>query len=118
MYVEIIGIGLSFVLGVISLIFAIKSNNTAKKANLISNEANNIASKSLKISQEQQNEKKENIVISLYKNIEILKTNPSIKYIGNPSWDDYLLIIPIEIKNKSSKPVSIKRPFFLWGNNN
>lgn len=114
--IEIIGISLSFVLGLISLIFAIKSYNMSKKANLISNEANDIALKSLKISQDNQNEQKENIIITAYKNLEILKTNPSIQYIGNHGWDDYLLIVPVEIKNKSSKPVSIKRPFFFWGN--
>ena len=116
MLIEIIGISLSFILGLISLIFAIKSYNTSKKSNTISNEANDIALKSLKIAQDVQNEQKENIEISSYKNIEILKRNSNIQFVGNISWDDYLLIIPVEIKNKSSKPVSIKRPFFFWGN--
>lgn len=115
--IEIIGIIISFILGLISLTYAIKSYNMSKKANAISKEANEIASKSLKISQDNQNEQKENIEINSYDCLKILKQNPLIQYKGNPCWNDYLLIIPVEINNKSSKPVSIKRPFFFFGKN-
>ena len=47
--IQIIGIAISFILGLVSLIYAIKSHSAAKKANMIANEANEIAAKSLKI---------------------------------------------------------------------
>ena len=113
--IEIIGICITLIIGACSIYIALKSNKISKEAISISKESNDIASKSLKISQDVQNEQKENVEISSYSNIEILKQSPLIQYKGNPCWDDYLLIIRVEIKNKSTRPVSVKRPFFCFG---
>lgn len=114
--IEIVGICVSIIVGVFSFIYSHKSNKIAKEANELSKQSNVISNKSLKISEEIKNDQNEHIIIKNYNNLQIME-NKNIKFIGNKCYEDYLLLIPIEINNVSSNPVSVKRPYFLEGNN-
>ena len=114
--IEIIGICVSLTLGIGSFIYSHKSNKIAKEANELSKQSNLISNKSLKISEDIKNDQSEHIRIKNYNNLEIIE-NKNIKFIGNKCYDTYLLILPIEINNISSNPVSVKRPFFMEGRN-
>ena len=100
--IVLIGIIISFVFGLISLIVSLKANSFSKNANKISE-------KSLKLSEECANMNKENISLSHIDNPIILCCDDCILFDNEDNYGgDYYLIVNVLINNKSLQPVTIK----------
>lgn len=113
--IELIGISITFVIGAISIFISLKSNKISKEAIKMSKEANDISASSLKLNEEIKKENDENVRIESSTNIEI-KYSGEVKFTDKICYDDLIIIIPVEIRNMSTNPVTLKRPTMCWGN--
>ena len=81
----------------------------------MSKEANDISASGLKLNEEIKKENDENVCIVNSKSIKI-KYSSEEKFLDKICYDDLIIIVPVEIKNMSMNPVTLKRPTMCWGN--
>lgn len=113
---ELVGIAVAIFFGIVSWVNSVKANKTAEEANKISKDANALSERSIKISERMEKETKENIKIKRNSNLMLLKNDEKfVRLKSGKSYCDFLCVIPLEITNLSSMPVTLKRPTFYWG---
>ncbi len=112
--IEIIGICITLILGIVSICISLKSNKISKDAISISKEANDISNSSLKLSKEIKKESDE--FVHIHSSNITIKYSSDVEYLGKKCLDDLIVIIPVELRNMSTNPVALDRPSMFWGN--
>ncbi len=108
--IELCGVGVALILGVISFFISKKSNRIAAEANELSKKSNELSKKSIDISEEIAGLNKENVKFSNITNILIIKNDKDgkIEFGKNKSYAEYIILFFIRITNLSLQPVTIE----------
>lgn len=122
--IELIGVGVAIIFGIISWYYSKETRKISKKANELSEEsvkiakdANKLSEKSLKIAEESMNINKENIELNCITNPILLnnKSNKNNIMFVKKDYSDFILLLKVQIANHSIQPTTVKQFSFFIG---